>query len=87
VADRRVPEATELVYVPQPSWLPLFTAVGLTAIVLGLFAGWVLALVGAIVFLAAVARWIRRTADEVSRMPREQHPATAVLPAVPPARR
>jgi hypothetical protein len=86
VDGRRVPEATELVYLPQPSWLPFFVAAGLTSVVVGLFAGWVWSTIGAVVFLVAVARWIRRTSEEVSRMPREQRPSTAVLPAVPPAR-
>jgi hypothetical protein len=86
VADRRVPEPTELVYLPRPSWLPFFAAAGLTLVVVGLFAGWVWSVIGAVVFLIALMRWVRLTGEEVSRLPREQRPATAVLPAVPPAR-
>jgi hypothetical protein len=86
VADRRVPEATELIYLPKPSVLPFFVAAGLTGVVVGLFAGWVWSAIGAVVLLVALGRWIRRVGEEVSRMPREQRPATAVLPAIPPAR-
>jgi uncharacterized membrane protein YdjX (TVP38/TMEM64 family) len=84
--ERRLPEATELVYVPQPSVLPFFVAAGLTGVIVGLFAGWVWSVIGAVVLLVAVWRWIRLTGEEISRMPREQRPATAVLPAIPPAR-
>jgi bacteriorhodopsin len=86
MAERRLPEVTELVYVPQPTWLPFFVAVGLAGVLIGLFAGWVWSAIGAVVFLVAFGRWIRRIGAEVSRMPREQRPATAVLPAIPPRR-
>jgi hypothetical protein len=86
MTERRVPEASELVYVPQPSVLPFFVAAGLAGVIVGLFAGWVWSAIGAVVFLVAVGRWVRRTAAEVSRMPREQRPATAVLPAIAPRR-
>jgi hypothetical protein len=84
MVERRLPGATELVYVPQSSWLPFFVAVGLTGVIVGLFTGWVWSAVGAVVLLLAVGRWIRRISAEVSRMPREQRAATAVLPALPP---
>lgn len=84
--SRRVPEPTELVYVPQPSWIPLFLAAGLTALLVGLYAGLVWAIIGAVVALAAVLAWLRRVGDEIARMPRSQRPTTAVLPAIPPRR-
>jgi hypothetical protein len=82
----RVPEATELVYVPQPSWIPFFAAAGLTGLLVGLYAGIVWAIIGAVVLIAAKLAWLRRVGDEVSRMPRSQRPTTAVLPTIPPRR-
>lgn len=79
-------EPTELVYLPQPSAVPAFAALGLALIVVGLFAGWVISVIGAIVFLPALRAWIGRTRESLARLPRRQRSVTAVLPAVPPRR-
>jgi hypothetical protein len=84
--SQRVPEPTELVYVPQPSWIPFFYAAGLTALLVGLYAGIVWAIIGAVVLVAAMLTWFRRVGDEISRIPRAQRTTTAVLPAIPPKR-
>ena len=81
--DRQPPQPSELVYVPGPSWLPLLAAAGLAGVLVGLFAGWPYALVGAILLLAAVRTWFRKASDDVARLPREQRLSSAVLPAVP----
>lgn len=91
MAEKLPPEPTELIYLPRPSWLPALFALGLALTVLGLFAWWPYGAVGAIIALVAIVAWIRDTASEISRLPIEQRPASAVLPAVPlrrpPARR
>lgn len=83
----RIPEATELVYVPEPSWIPLFAAAGLAGVLIGLFAGLVYAIVGAIVLLCAIVTWIKRVGTEVARMPRTQRVSSAVIPPIPPRAR
>jgi hypothetical protein len=80
---RRIPDPSELVYVPSPSWVPVLAAAGLAGVLIGLFAGWPYAVVGAILGLAALRAWLRRTSDEIGRLPREQPVSAAVLPAVP----
>ena len=80
---RRAPEPSELVYVPSPSWVPALAAVGLAGVLIGLFAGWPYAVAGAILGLASLRAWVRRTGDELGRLPRRQRISTAVLPAVP----
>jgi hypothetical protein len=77
------PPPTELIYVPGPSWVPAITALGLTLLAVGLFTLWVYSVVGAALALLALRSWIGRTRRDVSRLPREQRPATAVLPVVP----
>ena len=79
----RIPEPSELVYVPGPSWAPALIAVGLAAVLIGLFAGWPYAVAGAILGLAALRAWVRRTGRDMGRLPREQRVSAAVLPAVP----
>lgn len=87
MSDGQVPEPAELVYVPRPSWLPVLTAAGLAGVLVGLFAGWPYAVVGAILLLASLRAWVRETGDEITRLPRQQRLSSAVLPAVPLRRR
>ena len=82
--NARIPEATELVYVPEPSWVPSVIGVGLAALVMGLFAGLVWAIVGAVVLIVAFVVWVRQLGQEVSRMPRSQRVSSAVIPPIPP---
>ena len=78
------PPPTELIFLPRASWVPLFAALGIALVVVGLFAGWIPLVVGALIALAALRRWIAGVREDTSRLPREQRPATAVLPPVPP---
>lgn len=77
------PEPTELIYLPRSSWLPAFTALGVALVVVGLFSWWPYGVAGAVIGLVSIVAWIRGAATETSRLPIEQRPASAVLPAVP----
>ena len=79
---RQAPPPSELVYVGQPSWLPVLTAAGFAGLVVGLFVGWPYAVAGAILLLASLRAWVGQTGDEIARLPREQRITSAVLPAV-----
>lgn len=68
---------------PSPSWAPVLAGAGIAIVAIGLFAGFVYAIVGGIIALAAVWGWIRSAGTELGRLPREQRVSTAVLPAVP----
>jgi hypothetical protein len=81
--DRQPPPPVELVYVPSPSWLPLLTAAGLAGVLVGLFAGWPYAAGGAVLVLSSLWTWIRRTGEEIARIPLRQRLTSAVLPAAP----
>ena len=80
---RRVQQPSELVYVPSPSWAPVLAGAGLAVVAIGLFAGWVYAVAGGVIALAALWAWIRSAASDIGRLPREQRVSTAVRPAVP----
>jgi hypothetical protein len=74
------PKPTELVFLSKPSVFPALTAVGLAAIVIGLFTWWPYSIVGAILTLMALRSWLRSNRDEIGRMPRRQRTDTAPIP-------
>jgi hypothetical protein len=80
-------EPTELIYLPSASAAPVIVAAGIAFLAAGTFMGWFLWLVGAFLLFLGARSWWRTSDDEISRMRREQHTDTAVLPADPiPAR-
>lgn len=82
MAEKRPPPASELVYLPGPSWAPAGLATGLAVALAGAFAGWVYAVIGGIIGLISLWVWIKRTGTEVAQLPPEQTIDTAVLPPV-----
>ncbi len=67
--DGALPPPTEEIHLPDPSYLPVVLAVGVTIIVVGVIKSWVIVAIGAIIFLVALIRWIRQTRDEMSELP------------------
>lgn len=83
MADRRqIPEPSELIYLPRPSWQPALFAVGLAGVVASLFTWWPYGAAGAIIAIVAVLAWIRDARQDFGRLPRRQRTATGSLPAV-----
>ena len=82
-----IPQATELVYVPRPSWGPPLFALGAVLIVVGIFGqgfmvrGWVYMIAGAVIALAALRTIVSGSVREFYARPRRQRASTAVLPA------
>jgi Cytochrome c oxidase subunit IV len=66
------PPAGEEVHLPGPTILPLVTAIGITFIVIGTTLGWWLSIVGGIIVVVCVVRWVRDTRRNVAALP-EQH--------------
>ena len=77
------PELTELVYVPEPSWHPALIAVGLGAMLAGIFMGWFFTAVGVVLFIVGLWGWISDAGDQLQRLPRRQELTSAVIPATP----
>jgi len=75
----RTSEATELVYLPEPSWLPALVALGLTLVLVGLAAWWVYSVIGGALVLIGATRWLRSNRDAIARLPREQQIVSAPL--------
>ena len=83
---REIPEPGELIYLPRPSWAPVFLGLGAVGLVCGIFAAgfifppFVYAVVGAIFALAAFRSLVRGAIRDYYRLPLRQHVRSAALP-------
>lgn len=83
---RHVPEPGEMVYMPQPSWAPIFFAIGVLGLVCGtyaagfIFAPYIYAIVGAVLLIAALRSLARGAIRGYFRLPRRQKVRGAALP-------
>ena len=64
-----LPPPTEEIHLPDPSYLPPAMALGITFIVTGIVIGLPVVIVGAIIFLITLVRWIRQTREEMGQLP------------------
>lgn len=78
--SERTPKATELVYVPEPSFQPALFAFGLAGVMAGLIVWWPYGAIGAVVALSAAISMLRSATTAVERLPSRQKTTTAVLP-------
>ncbi|HSO98235.1 MAG TPA: hypothetical protein VLP43_04725 [Solirubrobacteraceae bacterium] len=70
--QHQAPPAGEEVHLPGPSLIPLFSAVGITLIVIGTTVFPPIPMViGAIIFVVTTVRWIRDTRRDVAALPEE----------------
>jgi hypothetical protein len=67
------PPAGEEIHLPGPTILPFATAVGITLIIIGTTINWAISILGGIIFLVAVVRWIRDTRRDIDALPEEHH--------------
>ena len=71
---------TELIYQPKASPLPALVALGIAAVVVGLYSWWPYSVVGGLIALISLVAWLRTNRAEIARMPREQSTDTAPIP-------
>ncbi len=63
------PPAGERVHLPGPSFLPAILALGASIAIVGVVISPVLVIIGFVVFLLALVRWIREARDEMAELP------------------
>ncbi len=80
MADERVhtggpeaPPAGEPIHLPGPTYLPVITAAGTTIAVIGVVIWWVLVVIGLVVTIVAIWRWIQDTRGDMAELPLEHH--------------
>jgi cytochrome c oxidase subunit IV len=76
MADERIhtggleaPPAGEAIHLPGPSYLPVVTAAGVSIAVVGVVLWWILVVIGGVVTLVAVWRWIRESRQDMAELP------------------
>ena len=60
---------TEEIHLPDPSYLPPVMALGITLMVTGIVIGLPFVIIGAILFVITLVRWIRQTRAEMGQLP------------------
>jgi cytochrome c oxidase subunit IV len=66
-----VPPRGETVHLPEPSYLPVILAAGITIGLVGVVISWILVGLGVIVTAFTVVRWVRDTRQDISDLPLE----------------
>ena len=64
-----LPEATEQVHMPEPSYLPVVVALGITLMLVGVVLTWIITIIGAVPFAIGVVLWVRDTRTDIAALP------------------
>jgi hypothetical protein len=64
-----LPEATEQVHMPEPSYLPVMVALGITLMLVGVVLSWILTIIGVVPFVVGVVLWVRGTRADIAQLP------------------
>jgi hypothetical protein len=71
--DPTVPPPAETIHLPGPSYLPFVVALGITITLVGILTGIAIVVIGAIITLTALVRWIRSARNDLAELPLEHH--------------
>jgi hypothetical protein len=74
------PDPTEAIYLAKPTVYPALVALGLAAVIVGLFSWAPYSVAGGLIALVSLIAWLRANKHEIARMPRRQHTDTAPIP-------
>ncbi len=67
--DPEVPPVGEEIHLPGPSILPVLTAVGVTLTLVGITTFIELTVIGGVITIWCVLRWVKDTREEVDELP------------------
>ena len=66
-----VPPAGEQIHLPGPTYLPAWTAFGITIALVGVILSWIIVGIGAAIAIVAILRWISEAREDISQLPLE----------------
>jgi hypothetical protein len=73
-APHEAPPVGEEIHLPGPTLIPLVCAVGITLAVIGTTINWIFSIIGVIIVVLSIVRWVRDTRRDVHSLPEEhQH--------------
>ncbi|MEA2143595.1 MAG: hypothetical protein QOI64_2025 [Solirubrobacteraceae bacterium] len=67
----RLPQPTEEIHLPDPSYLPVLLAFGIAIAVTGVVLSWYVVGAGAIITLISLYKWIQLAREEMRELPLE----------------
>ena len=73
--DIDAPPVGEEIHMPEPSLLPILNAAGLALAIVGITISLVATVIGGLLFLITLVRWIRAATHEISELPAEHRAA------------
>jgi Flp pilus assembly protein TadB len=63
------PPAGEQIHLPGPTILPFAMGIGIVLIIVGTTISWFVSILGGIIFVWTLVRWVRDTRRDVSELP------------------
>lgn len=69
--DPPLPRPGEPIHLPDPSYLPVLVALGVTIVLVGVVLNWVICGLGVAITLVVVLRWVGQTRRDMSHLPLE----------------
>ena len=67
--DPTLSQPAEAIHLPEPSYMPFVLALGITITLVGLLTGLIILIIGAIITLVVLVRWIRSAREELNDLP------------------
>ena len=68
-AEDGAPQPGEQVHLPGASYLPAWTAFGITIALVGVILTWVITAIGVVIAAAAIWKWIGETRRDIEQLP------------------
>jgi hypothetical protein len=71
--EDEAPPAGEEIHLPGPSLIPFLNAIGITLAIVGITTFRIISLVGILLFLVTLVRWVRDVRRDFDELPLEHH--------------
>jgi hypothetical protein len=68
-SDGEIPPTGEQLHMPRPSWLPVLTAAGVMIALVGVTLGIPFIVIGLLIAVPTIVRWVRSAREEMSELP------------------
>jgi hypothetical protein len=71
--DPTLAPPAEAIHMPEPSYLPVSLALGITFSLVGILTWWWMIAIGVVIVLSVLVLWIRSAREELNELPLEHH--------------